>query len=643
MKFFKSTILAMLGVAVALTSCSDDNKYEPEAKKAGAYFAQGTATQLTISAEETSFTVPVYRTEDAGTQFAVTVDELTGDFTVPTTVTFDADKTVTELVITYDPAKLEEGKPYNMSLTVGDGINVARNSVNLIVTMEMPFQTEKFEEGICGYMYDGYWSGLDYPLEITIGYKPATPNNVTWTIDNWGMGIPFQITCEDFTDVDSEGDVTVDVPIQYMGIVNADYGKVYVASYYNFLIAQLGYDPDDSRIQQFRYASYYTPETGTFNLYVIYYVPEYGQGTSYFAEGYETCQMDGYPQYGVQVTYDGLFTDRQGNMSAMATIETEEDVVSVKTVMVAGDDPEVGLAAIEANEADVQELQATGDALQAKYPVKKGGVYTIVAASVDAKGELKGASYDTFEIALNNGDDANWDDAGMADYIDGFVIPAFKTSSGPLVNTDFQYSVPLQKYAETSELNAGDALYRLVKPYGEDFVLVANNAYPANRNINFYINGEYFAMMPQESGFGAATWKGELTIGNFEGYFYEEYYDQMTLADLVPLMIKSDIITPQQQSTVEDGIITVATQLIGAPAIGSGEFGYKWNSPQTGYIILPEAAANVRKHTSAKAVAKVSANATVSISKKKATRSKLQYLHQFNGPKAKVFNKRAMK
>lgn len=119
MKIFKSSLLALFAIAgVAMTSCSDDDKYVPGPENEGAYFGE-TASVYEIDVDETSFPLTIKRTS-ASTDATVTisvVDE-SGLFSIPTSATFNGSEMETTINVVYDAAKMTPGVYYPVALTV---------------------------------------------------------------------------------------------------------------------------------------------------------------------------------------------------------------------------------------------------------------------------------------------------------------------------------------------------------------------------------------------------------------------------------------------------------------------------------------------------------------------------------------------
>lgn len=556
----------MLGMAVALTSCSDDDDYTPAGQKAGVYFPNTQATEFNILPDETSFDIAVARTTGGPSTVTVTAVDESGLFTIPTSVSFDDDKNDTKLTIAYDPAKFTLGETYTFTLSLSDGANVAETTKTFALTFAENLVTEPFEEGSGVFYYSQWWNGYA-PSDITMTYSPAAPNKVTFTIKEFGAyGTPdFIVECEDITAVDADGNVVVNVPTYNPGIDNN--GPVLLEDVRSWL-TRIGLGSLAANYAP----SYYNVETGTFSFDLVYF-PEAGDSpSSYYMMGVETFQMDGYPVYGLEVEYNGMVTDRDGNMTANCTVYPEADVASVKVVLVAGKDPNAGVAAILNGAEGVQEF-GYADEISVTFPVSEGGMFSVVAVSYDKDGEAQEAAYDTFELFIGANPNADWNDLGLCDYRDGWVIPAFTYKDGTSVdNEEYIYPVPIQIHK--TEPN----VYRLVEPYGDDFPFASNNAFPAKRNIQFAIIDDLPLFAPQACGFGPKNWGGELTVGNMEGYYY---YDEGFDIATIKAGLKAEFL-----SYIEEGVITLPLPVF--EDFETGEFGFNWENYQPGQIFMPD-------------------------------------------------------
>lgn len=535
MKFFKSTILAMLGMAVALTSCSDDDDYTPAGQKAGVYFPNTQATEVQILPTESSVDIAIDRTKGAPSTVNVTAEGTDGLFVVPSTVSFTGEESSTKLTIAYNPEDLTIGQTYTIKLTLEGPANVGLASQEFKLYFGPALVTVPFEEGKGQYLYGNpWWTGAYTENDITYTYDETNPGKRTITISDWGAnGIDFTITCDDWTP-DADGRIVVTTPEIMTGIVNA--GEDVACMDVRAWGPKYGFNTSTDPV------SYYDTNTGVFYLQLIYYPLSKASQGSYYWQGYEEFHMNGYPDYTLEVAYDGMVTDRDGNMKANATIIPGADVKTVKAAIVAGEDPNAGVAAILNGAAGVQEF-AYAEEIPVSFEVSEGGMHTIVAVTFDANGEAQEAAYDTFQLFIGANPDADWEDVGLCDYRDGWIIPAFSYSDGTSPdNLEFMYTVPLQAH----KTEAG--VYRLVQPYGDDFPLAANNVYPAKRNIQFAIIDNLPLVAPQPCGFGAKSWGKELTVGNLEGNYY--YNEGFSVAE-----IKAGL-KPEFLSTCEEGVVT---------------------------------------------------------------------------------------
>ncbi|MDE6396219.1 MAG: hypothetical protein K2K84_03000, partial [Muribaculaceae bacterium] len=580
MKLFKSSIFAVLGLAVALTACSDDKDhpdYTPAGASAGAYFNAASPKAYIVKEDMSSVDVPVYRTKDAGTTFEVAAVDTAGIFTVPTTVTFSGNELTTPITITYDPAKLVDNVRYSLTLSLKEVSGYGQQSCTFTI-MKLPELEPVVELGNGTYYYNVIYSDLtpDEGLPTVVTADPENPDHWTVTIQHWGPNMNFEIDIPNVKNVDSEGRTTIFVHPQLCE-TDPDYGRIYVADYYSYqdeyFRGVLGLEPADKAPED---GSFYTPEKGRFSINIIYFIPDYSEGTSYFTpQTYEYFQLDGYPDYDVDIVYDGLFINKVGDMTANATITAGADAEEVKTVMVKGKDPQAGLDAILSNAKDVQSFETLGS-FSVTFPVTDGGDYTIVAATI-AEGEIQEVAYDSFQIKLGD-DNADWDKLGVGSMIDGWVIAGYQNNDGPLQADQYPFGVTIQQH------KVDPTLYRLVTPYGSDFPMNDYNAYPSKRNIEFVLDEGIILIQPQLCGFGAAGWKGEMTIGNRAGSILQQN-EGATAAQIKNYMIGKGYELDEYDP--EELTATINTPFFGAPGIGDGDFGYSWKVVQPAYIFMP--------------------------------------------------------
>lgn len=117
------TMLAAV-LLVGFTSCSDDDDYQPGKPAAegnvGAYFASDNAADQVLTAENTSFTLTVSRsnTEEAVTVPINVVYSDTTAIRIPSSVSFEAGQSTAELTVNCDGLALK--KQYGYGITIGD-------------------------------------------------------------------------------------------------------------------------------------------------------------------------------------------------------------------------------------------------------------------------------------------------------------------------------------------------------------------------------------------------------------------------------------------------------------------------------------------------------------------------------------------
>lgn len=121
--FFLSALVATAGL---FTACSEDNDWSAGELAEGpqAYFSADVQTSYTVSAEDTSVTLPVLRVETDGALdvpvLATFAEGEEGLFNVPASVAFAAGEKSASIDVTFDYAALTPGKSYSFSVSLDD-------------------------------------------------------------------------------------------------------------------------------------------------------------------------------------------------------------------------------------------------------------------------------------------------------------------------------------------------------------------------------------------------------------------------------------------------------------------------------------------------------------------------------------------
>lgn len=140
--FFLSALVATAGL---FTACTEDSDWSagPLADGPQAYFAADVQTSYTLSAEDTSVTLPVLRVETEGMLdvpvLATVAEGDEGLFNVPSSVAFNDGQNTTTLSVTFDYAELTPGSIYEIALTLDDPtMTTPYGYSNLTVSIAVP-------------------------------------------------------------------------------------------------------------------------------------------------------------------------------------------------------------------------------------------------------------------------------------------------------------------------------------------------------------------------------------------------------------------------------------------------------------------------------------------------------------------------
>lgn len=615
MKLFKSSILAVLALGAALTSCNEtsDVTYVPGAQDPGAFFASNIETAIVVAEDATSAEIQINRTSDLITEANISAVDDSKLFTIPGTVVFDEGKGVAPLTITFDPNKLELGKSYPVKLSIANASNYGQGVCEFVIIRGAAAITEKFGEGTGSYTFANYWNGTMPDVSVYKTYNPNNPDkDVVITFKNILPPTeevpPTDITIH-IADMTPDEDGNVNISVEPVYVLEDNNGKVYYTDAYTWLV-NAG-RPDLA--EQFKGLSTYNVNTGLFTIMSVYYLPEKGATASY-GQKYEYLQMDGFPNYEVSVTYNGFLSKPDGSYQALATVVSGEDVATVRAGLVFGNNVELLIKNLT-GEDDSKFVEFEGGIeKEVRLSFEEAGTYTLGAVTFDAKGEAQMLDYTTFEVAFSN-DNADWTSLGNTDFGDGWILSSYLKPEYTVL--DALYPVEIQR-------NKKDAnLYRLIEPWGSNSPLADFNKKPRKRNLEFSIGSKAIFITPQEAGFTDED--GDFTVFNFEGYLKAANPEASETA-IFALLEKNGVEATSIVNDEEQGMY------IEVPACmfdlnNAGEL-YTWKNNPHGYIFMPDATTNVKAKVTARNIARPAKGSMLkSIRRVKAHRVNVTNLH----------------
>lgn len=615
MKLFKSSILAVLALGAALTSCNEtsDVTYVPGAQDPGAFFASNIETAIVVAEDATSAEIQINRTSDLITEANISAVDDSKLFTIPGTVVFDEGKGVAPLTITFDPNKLELGKSYPVKLSIANASNYGQGVCEFVIIRGAAATTEKFGEGTGSYIFANYWSGTMPDVSVYKTYNPNNPDkDVVITFKNVLPPTeevpPTDITIH-IADMTPDEDGNVNISVEPVYVLEDNNGKVYYTDAYTWLV-NAG-RPDLA--EQFKGLSTYNVNTGLFTIMSVYYLPEKGATASY-GQKYEYLQMDGFPNYEVSVTYNGFLSKPDGSYQALATVVSGEDVATVRAGLVFGNNVELLIKNLTGEDDSKFVEFEGGSEKEVRLSFEEAGTYTLGAVTFDAKGEAQMLDYTTFEVAFSN-DNADWTSLGNTDFGDGWILSSYLKPEYTVL--DALYPVEIQR-------NKKDAnLYRLIEPWGSNSPLADFNKKPRKRNLEFSIGSKAIFITPQEAGFTDED--GDFTVFNFEGYLKAANPEASETA-IFALLEKNGVEATSIVNDEEQGMY------IEVPACmfdlnNAGEL-YTWKNNPHGYIFMPDATTNVKAKVTARNIARPAKGSMLkSIRRVKAHRVNVTNLH----------------
>jgi hypothetical protein len=456
----------------------------------------------------------------------------------------------TDNIIDLNKASLDPSTDYKltvMSLNIDSNI---RNKETIFFNLSM---TNWQFVGSGSYDYEQYAS-FTGNHDLYRRYEIKNPNHEQYRIDNWGYinDANFVIDIPDITARIDEGQIPVYItPIDSkIDDVNSDaYGTIYVSDVYNYT------GKDD-----FKNKSYFAPNLGEFQLYLVYYVSK-----GYFAFGYEEFKLDGYPYVKL---IDNNLTMTDNNEYQQSTIINVQNVAYAKYYLYNGSD--------YAESDALSNIIGNGEATRIIQPTTVNtttpGTYILTLAAYDETDQpiiTQAFSFTVPEVVNFN----DWNYLGKSTITDGWVVPYLIDDNDS--NTNHTWQVDTYTRADKP------SVIGLLNPYStKDFPFISDNMNNvADAMITIDVTDPEMILIPEQySGF-KDPYIGSLRLGNYEGYIYNATHSKDLTISIM------DQYSSDRTTMSSDNTITVPNCLFGRDG---SVFGLSWNNQQTGTIKLPE-------------------------------------------------------
>lgn len=420
----------MLAVpAMLFTACSEEEaSYEPTPATSGmqAYFSNEDSRDILLADGQNSITYNIYRVDDSK-DATVAITKTTNDniFNVPSTVSFKAGEKTAPLTVTFDfnHFKQNADQAFNLGLAIDESITPYGDSAVTLGVKYAPWtewygsladwKAAGYEAAdwplsstakTAVYSYNLYWAGDD-KQPIYFRQSLLNPAECQFNISNWGGGIDFIING---TYNAATGLYDLQVPETDINDPHPSYGTVWVADMPHYQEG-LSYD---------NYPCTYDPKTGTFSLYLIYYV-----SAGYFGHGVEVNLVDGFirKDFSMSMAYAGGYING-ADAGAIVNFVKGADVASYRYVVCPGflsedEIDEIG-DKIFNDEIECKSSSENGPKL---FSLQEDGDYTVVVASYDAESAFQKVSAFSFTYKYVGGAEEVWTPA----YIGTFTYTVF--------------------------------------------------------------------------------------------------------------------------------------------------------------------------------------------------------------------------
>lgn len=398
MKSIKIFFLATVAIVAGLfTACSDDDfKAGPEVDGAQVYFPENVTTQHSISDDVSSIAIPVKRiAKDEALTVAVLASDESGLFTIPSSVSFAAGKETSELLITFDRTKLEDGKEYPLSFLINDEDNTTpygNRSLDIIVAPWpwVKLGTGKFRDDYLCSMFNGG----NPEIEVTI-HEHKSKKGIYMIEEMYGWPFLTEFFKGSQEEIESQVkltytpvNITIDcsdptkvvMPRQFTGIIDGDpaYGNYEIAMSTGgegTLVNGVITFPQEALAFVCGAGSLKANKSGLFRILL---------------PGAELTD------YTLSAVYDGMKVSADGETaSAVIDFTYGADVTGISYVLASGnvsDTADEIAAAIAAGTAEniyeVKDFAVGAEKVSVEAELEASGVYTVIALPKNKAGKL---------------------------------------------------------------------------------------------------------------------------------------------------------------------------------------------------------------------------------------------------------------
>lgn len=416
-RFFRIFAVAALACATFVACENKFDDYDPAQAVEGAqaYFSNENAKSFTISKVDVApMSITLMRGESTAA-VSVPIRLTQGEeaaFSAPEKVDFKAGQNKTTFDVTYDPAKLEDGTNYKVTLTIGDeSITTPYGNNELVLTVKVPepyvlLGTALYRDDIFASAYDvgGF---PEYEVEVyenlnTPGYI-YLKNVYTHEFPVNGVDIAPGYEGDTYFSINIKDPENVIIPVQYLGI-DAGYGNMKVGT------STAGKGTLKDNIITFTVDSFLLAEDnykdGAWSMY--------GNHNGMFRLALPGAVLT---DFSLEMSYAGMNVAADNTAKPLVDVVFGADVAQISYAVVSGniqyDSKALAkvLAAVEEGTIELTTVDAVDqiddeeELLQMQLvgaEALEEGIYTIVAIPVDANEEAQVADMAALAFYMNS-------------------------------------------------------------------------------------------------------------------------------------------------------------------------------------------------------------------------------------------------